>query len=63
MGVPVSREQLQAGNPVFYRWLGQWGCTSAASTSSMLRTGDVVKISSLYEPYYVAGWVGARRVL
>jgi hypothetical protein len=27
------------------------------------RTGDVVKISSLSESYYVASWVGARRVL
>jgi len=27
------------------------------------RTGDVVKISSLSESYYVATWVGARRVL
>ena len=26
-------------------------------------TGDVVKISSLFDPYYVSTWVGARRVL
>jgi cell wall-associated NlpC family hydrolase len=27
------------------------------------QTGDVVKISSLNEPYRIANWVGARRVL
>lgn len=26
------------------------------------RTGDLVKISSLSEPYRVANWVGARRI-
>lgn len=27
------------------------------------RTGDVVKISSLSEPWYVERWAGARRLL
>ena len=26
-------------------------------------TGDVVKISSIYEDWYASRWVGARRVL
>jgi cell wall-associated NlpC family hydrolase len=26
-------------------------------------TGDVVKISSIYDGYYTSNWVGARRVL
>jgi cell wall-associated NlpC family hydrolase len=26
-------------------------------------TGDVVEISSFYDPWYASGWVGARRIL
>jgi hypothetical protein len=33
------------------------------SQANAPHTGDVVKISPLSDPYYVANWVGARRVL
>jgi cell wall-associated NlpC family hydrolase len=58
-GVPVSRDQLQPGDLVFFHGLGHMGMYIGGAP----HTGDVVKISSLYESYYAATWVGARRVL
>lgn len=64
MGVPVSRSQLQAGDLVFFRGLGHMGMSIGGDKFIHApQTGDVVKISSLNEPYRVANWVGARRVL
>lgn len=64
MGVPVSRDQLQPGDLVFFRGLGHMGMyIGGGNFIHAPRTGDVVKISSLSESYYVANWVGARRVL
>lgn len=64
MGVPVSRSQLQPGDLVFFRGLGHMGMyIGGGNFIHSPRTGDVVKISSLSEPYRVANWVGARRVL
>jgi cell wall-associated NlpC family hydrolase len=64
MGVPVSRDELQPGDLVFFRGLGHMGMYIGGGTFIHApQTGDVVKISSLSEPYRVASWVGARRVL
>ena len=64
MGVPVSKDQLQPGDLVFFRNLSHMGMyVGGGNFIQAPRTGDVVKISSLSEPYYVSTWVGARRVL
>ena len=64
MGTPVSKDQLQPGDLVFFRGLGHMGMyIGGGNMIHAPRTGDVVKISSIYESYYVANWVGARRVL
>jgi cell wall-associated NlpC family hydrolase len=64
MGVPVSRSQLELGDLVFFRGLGHMGMyVGGGNFIHAPQTGDVVKISSLNEPYRVAGWVGARRIL
>jgi cell wall-associated NlpC family hydrolase len=64
LGTPVSRDQLQPGDLVFFRGLGHMGMyIGDGNFIHAPRTGDVVKISSLSEPYYVAGWVGAKRIL
>ena len=63
MGVPVSRDQLQPGDLVFFRGLGHMGMyIGSGSFIHAPHTGDVVKISSLSDSYYVENWVGARRV-
>lgn len=64
MGFPVSKEELQPGDLVFFRGLGHMGMyIGGGNFIHAPRTGDVVKISPLSDPYYVANWVGARRVL
>lgn len=64
MGVAVPKDQLQPGDLVFFRNLGHMGMyIGGGNFIHAPRTGDVVKISSLSESYYVANWVGARRVL
>ena len=64
MGVPVARSQLQPGDLVFFSGLGHMGMyIGGGNFIHAPRTGDVVKISSLSDPYRVANWVGARRVL
>ena len=64
MGVPVPKDQLQPGDLVFFRNLGHMGMyIGGGNFIHAPRTGDVVKISPLSDPYYVASWVGARRVL
>jgi cell wall-associated NlpC family hydrolase len=63
-GVPVSRDDLQPGDLVFFRGLGHMGMyIGGGSFIHAPHTGDVVKISSIYESYYTSNWVGARRVL
>ena len=62
-GNAVSKSELQAGDLVFFRGLGHMGMyIGGGNFIHAPRTGDVVKISSLSEPYRVANWVGARRV-
>jgi cell wall-associated NlpC family hydrolase len=64
LGYAVSKDQLQPGDLVFFRGLGHMGMyIGGGNFIHAPRTGDVVKISSLSESYYVANWVGARRVL
>lgn len=64
LGRPVSKSELAPGDLVFFRGLGHMGMyIGGGNFIHSPRTGDVVKISSLSEPYRVANWVGARRVL
>ena len=63
-GVPVSRDQLQPGDLVFFNGLGHMGMyIGGGQFIHAPHTGDVVKISSLYDSWYAATWVGGRRVL
>jgi cell wall-associated NlpC family hydrolase len=62
-GVPVAKEDLQPGDLVFFSDLGHDGIyLGGGQFIQAPRTGDVVKISSLSEPWYAAGYVGARRL-
>ena len=63
MGVPVSRDQLQAGDLVFFNGLGHVGIyIGGGQFIHAPHTGDVVKISSLSDSWYAATWVGGRRI-
>jgi cell wall-associated NlpC family hydrolase len=63
-GVPVAREDLQPGDLVFFNGLGHMGMyIGGGQFIHAPHTGDVVKISSLYDGWYSSTWVGARRVL
>jgi peptidoglycan DL-endopeptidase CwlO len=63
-GVPVDRSQLQPGDLVFFDGLGHVGLyIGGGQFVHAPHTGDVVKISSLYESWYASTWVGARRIV
>ena len=64
-GVPVSsQDQLAAGDLVFFDGLGHAGIyIGGGQFIHAPHTGDVVKISSLYEDWYASTYVGARRIL
>ncbi len=63
MGSPVSRDQLQAGDLVFFNGLGHAGIyIGGGQFVHAPHTGDVVKISSLSDSWYASTWVGARRI-
>ncbi len=63
MGSPVSRDQLQAGDLVFFNGLGHAGIyIGGGQFIHAPHTGDVVKISSLSDSWYASTWVGARRI-
>lgn len=63
-GTPVSREDLQPADLVFFHGLGHMGMyIGGGQFIHAPRTGDVVKISSIYDPWYASTWVGARRIL
>ena len=63
-GVPVSRDQLEPGDIVFFDGLGHVGLyVGGGDFIQAPQTGDVVKISSLDDGYYAANYVGARRIL
>jgi cell wall-associated NlpC family hydrolase len=62
-GVPVSLEQLAPGDLVFFDYLGHVGIyIGGGQFVHAPHTGDVVKISSLYEDWYSSTWVGGRRL-
>jgi cell wall-associated NlpC family hydrolase len=62
-GTPVSRDELQAGDLVFFDGLGHVGIyIGGGQFIHSPHTGDVVKISSLYDGWYDSGWVGGRRI-
>jgi cell wall-associated NlpC family hydrolase len=64
LGVPVSRDQLQPGDLVFFDGLGHAGIYIGGDQFVHApHSGDVVKISSLNEGWYASGYVGARRIL
>jgi cell wall-associated NlpC family hydrolase len=64
LGVPVSRDQLQPGDLVFFSGLGHMGIYIGGDQFVHApHTGDVVKISSMSESWYASGYVGARRIL
>jgi cell wall-associated NlpC family hydrolase len=63
-GVPVSRDQLQTGDLVFFDGLGHVGIYIGGDQFVHApHSGDVVKISSLSEGWYTSTYVGARRIL
>ena len=63
MGTPVSRDQLQAGDLVFFNGLGHMGIyIGGGQFIHSPHTGDVVKISSLSDSWYASTWVGGRRI-
>jgi cell wall-associated NlpC family hydrolase len=62
IGTPVSRDQLQPGDLVFFNGLGHMGIyIGGGQFIHAPHTGDVVKISSL-SGYYSSAYYGARRV-
>ena len=64
MGVPVSRDQLQPGDLVFFDGLGHMGIYIGGDQFVHApHTGDVVKISGMNEGWYASTYVGARRIL
>ena len=63
MGSPVSRDQLQPGDLVFFNGLGHVGIyIGGGQFVHSPHTGDVVKISSLSDSWYASTWVGGRRI-
>jgi peptidoglycan DL-endopeptidase CwlO len=62
-GTPVSRDQLQPGDLVFFDGLGHNGIYIGNDQFiHSPHTGDFVKISSLSDSWYASGWVGGRRL-
>lgn len=62
-GAPVSRGELQPGDIVYFNGLGHNGIyIGGGQFIHSPRTGDVVKISSLFDSWYSATFVGARRL-
>jgi cell wall-associated NlpC family hydrolase len=62
-GTPVSRDQLEPGDLVFFDGLGHVGIyIGGGQFIHAPHTGDVVKISSLDDSWYAATYVGARRL-
>lgn len=59
MGVPVSRDDLQPGDLVFFHGLGHMGMyIGGGQFIHAPHMGDVVKISSLSDSWYAATYVG-----
>lgn len=63
LGSPVSKDQLQPGDLVFFNGLGHNGMyIGGGSFIHAPHSGDVVKISNLSDSWYAQTWVGARRL-
>ena len=63
MGSPVSKDQLEPGDLVFFNGLGHMGIyIGGGQFIHAPHSGDVVKISSLSDSWYASTWVGARRI-
>jgi cell wall-associated NlpC family hydrolase len=62
-GTPVSQDELQPGDLVFFDGLGHVGIyIGGGQFVHSPHTGDVVKISSLSDSWYAATYFGARRL-
>jgi peptidoglycan DL-endopeptidase CwlO len=62
-GTPVSRDELEPGDLVFFDGLGHVGIyIGGGQFVHAPHTGDVVKISSLNDGWYSSTYVGARRL-
>jgi peptidoglycan DL-endopeptidase CwlO len=62
-GTPVPFDQLAPGDLVFFDGLGHVGIyIGGGQFVHAPHTGDVVKISSMYDSWYAATFVGARRL-
>jgi cell wall-associated NlpC family hydrolase len=62
-GMPVSQDQLQPGDLVFFHDLGHMGMyIGGGNFIHAPHTGDVVKISSLSDSWYASTYVGAKRI-
>jgi cell wall-associated NlpC family hydrolase len=62
-GTPVSRDQLEAGDLVFFNSLGHVGIyVGGGNFIEAPHTGDVVKIASLSDSWYAENYAGARRI-
>jgi peptidoglycan DL-endopeptidase CwlO len=62
-GTPVSRDELEPGDLVFFDGLGHVGIyIGGGQFVHAPHTGDVVKISSLNDGWYSSSYVGARRL-
>jgi cell wall-associated NlpC family hydrolase len=63
-GVPVSRDQLQPGDLVFFNGLGHVGIyIGGGQMVHAPHTGDVVKVTDINSGWYAATYVGARRIV
>ena len=63
VGTYVPRDQLEAGDLVFFDGLGHMGIyIGGGQFIHAPHTGDVVKISSLSDSWYASTYVGAKRV-
>jgi cell wall-associated NlpC family hydrolase len=62
-GIPVLRDELEPGDLVFFNGLHHVGMYVGNDEFIQApHTGDVVKISSLDEPWYATTYAGARRL-
>ena len=62
-GSPVSPDQLQPGDLVYFDGLGHMGMyVGGGNFIHAPHTGDVVKISSMSDSWYASTYVGARRI-
>ncbi|HEX7083430.1 MAG TPA: NlpC/P60 family protein [Gaiellaceae bacterium] len=63
MGVPVSKDQLEPGDLVFFDGLGHVGIyVGGGAFVHAPHTGTVVQVSDLTSGYYAENYVGARRI-